>query len=175
MERKLSKIDGVNAWRTCTVTFGFLVGLINHSFALVASFRSLSVTLARIAFDIRFTGKLVFRIAATAGRCTDALPDSIFDRSFAHNDEWRAHSRRCEFVHDRLTCLHLRHETLRLASSVGKLLCLGKFVNDDRSEFNKNSLKQRARMRNGQKGKMFRREKMNYQRPPGDLTREKYC
>lgn len=69
----------------------------------------------------------------------------------------------------------MKHYIQRVASSVGKFLRLGKFVNDDRTEFNKNSLKQRARMRNGQEGKMFRREKMNYQKPSGDLTREKYC
>lgn len=40
----------------------------------------------------------------------------------------------------------MKHYIQRLASSVGRFLHLGKFVNDDRSEFNKNSLKQRARM-----------------------------
>ena len=63
-----------------------LADLTNHGFALGAQFRSSSVTLARIGFVIRFARELVFHIAATAARCSNAS-DSIFDRSFVHDNE----------------------------------------------------------------------------------------
>lgn len=74
------------------------VGLINHGFALGVSFCSLSVTLARIAFDIRFTMKSVFRIAGIASQAMGALTDSIFDGIPLHNDESRMHSHLNELV-----------------------------------------------------------------------------
>lgn len=70
-----------------------LVGLINRSFALGTSFRSLLVTLARIAFDIWFMRKLVFRVGENTEPAYERIKPFYPCLRFKYNDERRTCSR----------------------------------------------------------------------------------